>query len=361
MTSCVENGTHKQHQDDCATAMMSSSSEVSGVSPRADNSLAVSDDIMYYLQLINTWGLGQAVTVLGLITNIVNIVVFLRQGLKDTVNISLFGLAISDLSSLLFLFLLNLCFAPSVLVLDLPFYPSQIMWHLAWAHMIFTRITTGITGWITLERCVCIASPLKVKMWITTSRTVWFIIVLYVTMIGHVLPVFYTTQIRWVFDVTRNKSKLGIVYMENRNHIEEVVFAINNVIPSAFFVLVTACTAILVRELRRKSKWRKKTSVSTNESVASERDTKIIKMVVLISVVFIFCYSPGVIIQIWAIADDEFRPDGRHKSVLYAYSSFMLHLESINSSVNLFIYVHVSSKYKRTFLQTFCAQCNIKN
>uniref|UniRef100_A0A0B6ZR42 G-protein coupled receptors family 1 profile domain-containing protein n=1 Tax=Arion vulgaris TaxID=1028688 RepID=A0A0B6ZR42_9EUPU len=314
----------------------------------------VSDEIMSILHLVNTWGVGQCVTVLGIITNIINIIVFVKQGVKDTVNISLLGLAISDLVSLLFLHLLNLCFTPSILSMDLPFYPDQIMWHWGWAHTIFTRIGTGITAWITLERCLCIAAPLKVKIWITPKRSVMFMVILYIVMIGHVLPVFYTSQLTLIFDFTRNKTILGMHFMENRNDIEEVVFLINNILPSTFFVLIIVCTTILVRELRKKSKWRKQTSTSIKDNVISDRDTKIIKMVVLISAVFIFCYSPGVFVHIWAVADTELRPDGKNWYLMYAYSSFMLHFEAINSSVNLFIYLSTSSKFQTTFYHIFC-------
>ncbi|CAG5123819.1 unnamed protein product, partial [Candidula unifasciata] len=98
--------------------------------------------------LINTWGLGQGVTSLGLIVNILNIIIFIRQGFKESVNVSLFLLTISDLGSLVFVFFLNL-------------------------------VTTGTTAWIAMERCLCIITPLKVKSLITSRRTVVFVCVLY--------------------------------------------------------------------------------------------------------------------------------------------------------------------------------------
>lgn len=260
--------------------------------------IRVSDELMFYLRLINNWGFGQCVTVVGIITNVINIIIFLCQGAKDSINVSLLALAISDLGSLIFLLLLNLCFTPPILVLDLPFYPNQIMWHFGWLHIIFARITTGITAWIMFERCLCIIVPLKIKIWMTPQRTRLYITLLHVFMFGHVIPIFYTSRYAWKFDLARNKSVLGITFLENRNEIEESVFILNNAIPTFFFMCVIVCTFLLVRQLRKKSRWRQQTAHLTREKAVPHRDTKVFKMVILISAVFIFCFTPGAVLQL---------------------------------------------------------------
>ncbi|KAK0056412.1 allatostatin-A receptor, partial [Biomphalaria pfeifferi] len=71
-------------------------------------------------------------------------------------------LAVSDVGMLGTLVWLNLCFNPLFHNLDLPFDSVEIQYLTAgWPHVVFTQITSWITAFITLERCLCIALPLK--------------------------------------------------------------------------------------------------------------------------------------------------------------------------------------------------------
>lgn len=60
----------------------------------------VTDDCRRVFEIVNHVVLIGFICVFGITTNIANIVVFCKQGLNNTMNISLFGIAISDLSSL---------------------------------------------------------------------------------------------------------------------------------------------------------------------------------------------------------------------------------------------------------------------
>lgn len=323
---------------------------------RGDYGLVTFDMLMYFL-LVNNWGIGQCVTIMGLGTNLLNIITFVRQGLRDTVNISLLGLTVSDLGSLVFLFFINICWTPAIMKMDLPFYPEQMMYFLFWGHVIFTRVTTGTTAWIAFERCLCIAAPLKVKEIITPRRTIIYIFVLYATMMATIAPMFYTSRLAWIFDKSKNKSLLGYIKIKNRNGIEDLVYLINNFLPAIFFVLIVICTLVLIKTLRKNARWREQTTALTRSSAISNRDTKVVKMVVIISTVFICCYAPGAVFFVWLVADPEMKIDGRQKNLMLAVFSILLHLEGINATVNFFVYAKMSSKFNITF-QQICYFCS---
>lgn len=303
--------------------------------------------------LVNFWGVGQGVTILGIVNNVLNIVTFLKQGVRDTVNISLLMLAVSDLGSLIFLLFWNILSTPSFSSLDLSFYPEQIRWHVGWIHVILIRVSTGITALITFERCLCIAIPLEVKRILTPDRTVKCIIVIYLIMIGSAAPMFYTSRYVWVFDSARNKSILGLVYLKDRSGQEVAVFVINAVLPTIIFVFIVVCTAILVKTLREKSKWRQ-TTAHSNKSNMSDKEAKAVKMVVLISIVFILCFLPGIFLFLWGLVETELRPDGKQARTMYAVTSVMLFMEAVNATTNFFVYLTMSSKFKITFRELFC-------
>lgn len=318
-----------------------------------DNSDIVSYETLYYILMVNMWGGGLPITIFGVVTNILNIHTFLKQGIKDTVNISLLGLATSDLGSQIALSLADIFTTPGFNTLDVPFAGDDLMYPLVWFHVMFTRVTTLITAYITLERCICVAAPLKVKNIFSPTRTIVCIIVIYAVMLASVIPMLYTVRLSWVLNPLRNTTVLGVTFIDDRNQVENITFVSSNLLPTAAFFLVIVCTVLLVVNLQKKSQWRMQASASSSISITS-RDRKVVKMVTLISVIFLTCYLPGTAAFIWMILDTEMRFDGKHRNQLYAVFSILFNLESINASINLFIYLRLSSKFRTTFMNAFC-------
>ncbi|CAG5128587.1 unnamed protein product [Candidula unifasciata] len=314
----------------------------------------VSYEALYYFMLINMWGGGLPVSIFGVLTNLLNIFTFLKQGVQDTVNISLLALAISDLCSQIPLTFASIFIIPTFNMLDLPFACDDLLYLLVWIHVMFTRVTTLITAYITLERCICVAAPLKVKNIFSPARTLVCMVTVFAVMLALVSPMLYTARLTWIFSPLRNATILGVTFIDNRNKIETITFASSNLIPTVAFFLVIVCTVLLVVNLQKKSQWRLQASVSSSSSVMSSRDRKVVKMVTLISVIFVVCYFPGTAGFIWLIVDTEMRFDGKHRNLLYAVYSVLFNLESINASINLFIYLRLSSKFRSTFLKAFC-------
>ncbi|CAG5128581.1 unnamed protein product [Candidula unifasciata] len=320
--------------------------------------LLLTVETLYYFLLVNLWGPAQAVCVLGITTNILNIIVFSKQGVRDTVNISLLGLATSDLGSLITLLYINISFMPDFIALDLPFVNSDVMYISCWCHIIFTRVSTWITAYITLERCLCVTAPLRVKNLFTPKRTVLILVVVYVLMTASICPMFYAARPARIFDPSNNRTLFGIYFIEDRSKIEAITFMTNNTIPTLAFFTVAICTAILVSTLRKKSKWRLQATMSTAKTVVADRDNKVVKMVVLISIIFIVCYFPGAAVFVYMLLDADLRIDGIQKNLITAIFAILFHLESINSTVNIFIYLSMSSKFRAFLMNMMCFKCS---
>lgn len=77
---------------------------------------------------------------------------------------SFLGVAVADLGSLLTLLWSNVCLCLPYIHIDLNFDPIDIHYLVTgMPHTLFTRISGWITAFITLERLLCIALPLKVR------------------------------------------------------------------------------------------------------------------------------------------------------------------------------------------------------
>ncbi|KAI8778953.1 allatostatin-A receptor [Biomphalaria glabrata] len=315
---------------------------------------AVSNDQLSIFLVIVRVIVTQGLCILGVVTNVLCIVTFVAQGLRDTVNTGLLALAVSDLLSLVTLSWLSVLHTPDFSSRDLPFIPLEMGYLTAgWPHVFFTRITTWITVYITLERCFCIAAPMKVKAVFTPRRTVMYIVGVYLVMLASVFPIYYTARFANKFVPQKNITLLGIVFISDRNDIETVSFHINNILPLTAFILIIVGTAILTRKLLQISIWRLKTSSVNRSEEMLSRDTKIVKMIVSLSTIFILCYLPGTIVFIWMMLDPELRIDGQHSYLFEAAFATLFLLEALNSSVSIFVYLATSTKFRQTFFKMF--------
>lgn len=133
----------------------------------------------------------------------------------------------------------------------------------------------------------------------------------------------------------------------NRDQVEKISFGINNVfMPVVAFLVIIVCTIILVFTLKRKSDWRLKSTNSAQADVVSSRNKRVVKMVVTISTIFIACFVPCSAMYLAMCLEPEFSLTGQHRNMLIVFGGVGLVLESINSSVNIFIYYSMSNNYR---------------
>lgn len=149
--------------------------------------------------------------------------------------------------------------------------------------------------------------------------------------------------------------------MGDHDAVEKVSYAINNVIiPFIAFAIIITCTVVLVFKLRSQNTWRKATVVTSQGSDVLTRNLKVAKMVVTISSLFIACFFPVSMIFIAMSLVPGLSVEGKHKNVLIYTAGLGIVLESINSSCNIFVYYHMSRKYRQIFRQIFCVKLNKK-
>lgn len=299
-------------------------------------------------ELINLVGLCGLVSIFGTVANIINITVFYSQGLNTTINVSFFSLAVSDLACVLLQqwhILITLC-----QFTELPIVYTDFQYATAlWPHETFTRVTCSITVFITLERCLCITFPLTIKKLITLGRTSAIIISIYTVTLLSWVPLYKSSYIEWRLFPERNQTLLGLIFIDH----EHIFTAIN--FTNAFFgvlsvSVVVLLTVILIWQLKAKSKWRTSANVQQkNSDSLSNRDRTTVLMVVLIAIILIVCYTPSVILCVVTFCNPQFSIGGKYFSIYQVLWSTANVLENINSSVNIFLYFKMSSKYRSTF------------
>lgn len=312
-------------------------------------------DVLELLEFIIQVIFNSTVCLFGITANLINIVIFIKQGLDNTINISLLGIALSDLISLVALAWRIFCLNPYAEKANFTFIPGEIQYLTGgWPHLCFTRITCFITLYITAERCICIALPLKVKQIITPARTKCIVISIFLLMFASVVPEYSTVYFGLKYKPDRNRTVLGILFTSTRKRVVGFVFIFHSILGISSFLAVAIITVILVIKLRQKSKWRQKSTCDNEQNAAmSSRDKKTVTMVLLIATILIICFIPTVTLLTVAFIVREFSITGKYSSIFHVMWSLAFFFEAVNSSVNIFLYYNMSSKYRQTFNEIF--------
>lgn len=288
----------------------------------------------------------------GIPANMINCLVFWRQGLGDRMNLCLFSLSLVDclylgisfsilsVSSLTYLY--NQSFSREYYAMAIC-YLGNVFYSL--------RATSGCIGVvIAVERCVCVVFPLRAST-LMRSRTmgltlfVCFLVVQGLHLIYRFmyLPLAVNTSagVMWIFLGTQ-------VYLENKLIFETIAFTVlGTCLPVISFLVVSSATTVTVIRLRAAMSWRKTTSSTSSDSHSQQ--TALTAMLVMVSCVFVITMAPFVARQVGYFFVGTCSLAGRCLQ-FYAAVTAVLH---INNVINIFIYYCRSSRFRLEFLKLF--------
>ncbi|XP_059177796.1 neuromedin-U receptor 1-like [Physella acuta] len=312
-----------------------------------DPGVMLSNRVTHVFIMVNYVFLSTIISLFGIAANSLNMRVLARQGFHNTMNISFMGMAISDMASLVTLLFLNVCLSPF-------FHAFNEIHYLfgAWLHGCAARITGWITVYITVERYLSIARPLQVKTYVTAKRAVTIICLIYVFNLLTLIPEVSTIYLDWNMFLTPGAVMESITSSSKGMTIVALVFSVHAFLTIMSFIALAVFTSILVIKLKEKSKWRSKATHGHGQDEAvSVRDKKTVTVIIFVATLLILCYVPTVTFSIVSSSVPEFSLFGRESNVFYVAWSFAFITHSCNSSVIIFIYYKMSSRYRATFKQ----------
>ncbi|GFS05656.1 chemosensory receptor A [Elysia marginata] len=305
------------------------------------------------------------VAAFGMAGNILIIITYAKIGFSEPINISYFALGISDIFCVTFLTWNAICFIPDFADSDVPFVSREIVIPTGgFTSDVFSKTTTWITAFISLERCLCVVFPLKIKTIVRRRTTCLVISTIFVLT---VLPltgiVSYTYVLDYRYDSANNRTVLGVSIRNSSlteslasvNYIYKLVFL--NIIP---FTIILLSSIFLGIHLNRNASWRlgnssqeakTNTQASNNDDKAHRKYTKdmrVAKTVLAIALAFIFLGTLSTLRILIAMNWTDFRPIGSHARLFRFTARLAFLLSLANSSVNFVIYYRMGSKFRAT-------------
>ncbi|KAK3775631.1 hypothetical protein RRG08_051489 [Elysia crispata] len=221
----------------------------------------ISAHVSRIIGYINGFVLTTLVGVLGVFTNTANICVYVKMGLSETTNISFFAMSISDLLVSLSAAVAQLTYNPPVSEMKLPSGAPLSEIGMAACFIMFPGM--GCSAWITailsLERCLCISTPLRVKEIFTPKR---ILIIILITV---------TYQSVFIFVLFLDPGPPYDVAIQTKSHYFISSFSAPSFV--CFFVVLVSTTVLVVR-LKQNVEWRNEAAKQSNQNSESSKERK---------------------------------------------------------------------------------------
>ena len=293
-------------------------------------------------------------------TNILSMVVFIKQGLKERINLCLFFQSLADL---LFMTMNVLMYIERIYMMASGASTSKkgpIF------QFVFNNYLLGFYGFywasgfmtmvIACERCFCVLSPLRSQIVLQTKSTLIILLVAFFLIVGG----FFVIGTRWnvicVFNPRTSSSSLEMYpsefYLLHKELIDTLDTYVYGVLIQGTFVLVlVVTTVIIIVKLRKMASWRE----TSSSAATTVRDVALTRMLIGCSILFIACNIPGLVFWVLIVFVPDFSLRGRYYNTFTFITNARRLFSYINSSFNFFIYYAIGSKFKAT-LHALCGR-----
>ncbi|BFZ06854.1 hypothetical protein BsWGS_09893 [Bradybaena similaris] len=290
----------------------------------------------------------------GILFNLVNITVFLLQDWKtNNVTLTLLSLSITDLLVLVACVVFDLF---SILQTALPtssFDFIAVQYYIvAWSMAMFSDLSSLTTVLVSLERCLCIITPLHVQSLFSVRRTLAALAGLWILVVLGYAVLFSTLTLNWTHDDRFNTSKLSVALSAQRMKVEMGHNITNTIIlPSFSELAVVINTVVMMTGLKRSSNFQKNyTHISpdytSSQTTSAQKYKRLAVVVCSISGIFIACNTPTVIFIYCKHFVSGFSYTGIYSQWYMASIYIIFLLYAVNASVNFFVYFFLNQRFR---------------
>ena len=120
------------------------------------------------------------------------------------------------------------------------------------------------------------------------------------------------------------------------------------------FFVVLISTVLLVVRLKQNLEWRKEAAKQSNKNSGSLKERKAARCVAAICTIFILCFTPNIALNFETFVSLQF---GSHdlylQNLMIVFYSISTMLQVLSSTVNIFVYYRMSTKYREVFKVIF--------
>lgn len=301
------------------------------------------------------------VSVISLVSNIINIVIFKEIGLSDSVTVILFGVAVADVGYAFFVLTFHVFDVLDAETGLYPFEPLKIVAYQAiWLHFLFCDVATALTVFNAVQQCACVAIPFIFKSIFTNFRARVIAGFIFIATFIIYLPNLLSPGTLTFYDDINNRTRLGNYFApSNPNALAVFRLFSKTTLPFVLEVIIIFCTIVLSVKLKQAIQSRQHltsnqnyisshqaTPASASKTKSSTKELQAIKTVTIVSTIFVICTLPDVLITVTGFFVED-------SALLRLCSAAKAVMFNINTAANILIYLKCNSKYRHAYMRKF--------
>lgn len=324
------------------------------------------------------------ISVFGIVTNTISIVVYVKHGIKDSATVQFLSLSTSDCihSMLIFMFSVSIFFGqvkPDLTAVD----PTSFSYCITTAREKAYATSIIIIFLMSIERCFCVAFPFTVKRFFSKSRSIIAITCAALVFASFLIPDYLSTGLAWSFDSPLNKTRL--MYWSSGSKPgsdlwKDIILA--GILPVMSGITATVCAVYMISAIKASNKFRHFGLTENSQNSASreneahngiksplaklrkmKNDTRLTRTVITVDVVFIICNIPKCIVIASSamplfLPDFNFLASPKYHNIMAILYTITLTFEAINGACTFLIYYAFSTKFKETVDHTVRKCCH---
>ena len=195
----------------------------------------------------------------------------------------------------------------------------------------------------------------QVKLIFTRKSITGLILGMILYQVALLIPVYMNYEIK---TVTSTVDNVTMIYTElHTKSLEQIgmLWFISFSLPTFLcFITIAVGTPLLVIKLRQTVAARSSMTPGSRSTGNTARETAVAKVVISISTIYICCMSPSVAFYATSFAYPRFNgTDPYYRSLACVVLFISLTMQSVSCSVNIFVYLTLSKKYKETIKALF--------
>ncbi|GFN90019.1 chemosensory receptor c [Plakobranchus ocellatus] len=338
-------------------------------------------------------------TIMGVLSNLANIIVFVNMTPIDTMSISFTALAVSDLIFSIFsvpYLIINILIEIGIKDLYNVDLRSLIFTIFLFQKPLFHKISITIVTFVSVERSLCVMRPFLIKQIFTRRRVTIILAAIFFSFIIWMMPAMVTVELVWIYPFNRT-APLLVRRTRPEHALAESIVHLSAGFPLVLItqVIIAISAVLMASGLKRHQQFRQaassasksadnkerpvlkndkcksveksptsnptdeqpsKTSItesSTPTETASNKEQRLIKTVLVLAIIHVALNFPQLLFYIASFLVPEYRSFKRYNN-LYILSSAIINLfNSVNGMVNTLVYITLNTRYRVIFNKFF--------
>lgn len=289
---------------------------------------------------------GWCFVLFGVVNNIINIIIFRLLGLKNNTGVGLIVVSVTD-----FMFCLMAMIDKGIVTYLMYFSITESDYieqfdYLLNARDILYNCSCWINAFLSLERCVCVMNPFRVKIIFTRFR--WYFIMVAIYVINIATRMIHIFVQDWEF--TNDMKMMEIKYQHGTTLVLSII--IGYFLPMLYHLVLVLSSFIMIYGLIKSSRIRSHMTAKhvKNQpriaSTISAKERRLVKVVLLLTLVIVVCNCP--LFAKWTYAIHS----GNEGKVNAIISMMVTNFGIMNCSFNFIIYITVNTSYRRKCEET---------